>query len=78
MIVVGAVDGDKALLIAAVGAVGQAKGVKAGNLIGSLAKMVGGGGGGKPDLAQAGGKDPSALPAAIAAVPELVTAALAG
>jgi alanyl-tRNA synthetase len=34
-----------------------------------IAKIVGGGGGGRPDLAQAGGKDPAKLDEALAAVP---------
>ena len=40
-------------------------GVHAGNWVREVAKVVGGGGGGKPDMAQAGGKDPSQLPAAL-------------
>ena len=41
--------------------------VHAGNLVKQIAPLVGGGGGGKPDMAQAGGKDPSKLPAALEA-----------
>ncbi|MCZ7583241.1 MAG: DHHA1 domain-containing protein [Deltaproteobacteria bacterium] len=41
---------------------------QAGKIIGPLAKIVGGGGGGKPDMAQAGGSDPSKLGEAIEAV----------
>jgi alanyl-tRNA synthetase len=37
-----------------------------------VAKQVGGGGGGRPDLAQAGGKDPAKLDAALASVPAWV------
>ena len=44
------------------------KRVHAGNLIRDLAKMVGGGGGGRPDMAQAGGKNPDGLPAALESV----------
>ena len=40
------------------------KGFKAGDLIREMAKEVGGSGGGKPDMAQAGGSDPSKIPAA--------------
>ncbi|HEY4001764.1 MAG TPA: alanine--tRNA ligase [Candidatus Xenobia bacterium] len=50
------------------------KGFHAGKLIGELARQVGGGGGGRPDLAQAGGKDVSALPAALASVDGLLMA----
>ena len=52
------------------------RGVKAGDLVREVAQMVGGGGGGRPDMAQAGGKDASQLPAALAAVPGLVAKAL--
>jgi alanyl-tRNA synthetase len=48
--------------------------VHAGNLIRQVAGMVGGGGGGRPDMAQAGGKNPDALPAALEAVYDLVGA----
>jgi len=46
--------------------------VKAGDIVGKMAPIVGGGGGGRPDMAQAGGKDPDKLPEAIAAVPRIV------
>ncbi|MFT8209905.1 MAG: alanine--tRNA ligase [Symbiopectobacterium sp.] len=42
--------------------------VKAGELIGFIAQQVGGKGGGRPDMAQAGGNDPAALPAALSSV----------
>jgi alanyl-tRNA synthetase len=47
--------------------------VKAGNIVKQIAPIVGGGGGGRPDMAQAGGKDPSKLPEAIAKVAEVVS-----
>ena len=46
--------------------------VKAGEIIRQIAPIVGGSGGGKPDLAQAGGRDPSKLDAALAKVAELI------
>ncbi len=44
----------------------QAMGAHAGNLIKGIASLVGGGGGGRPGMAQAGGKNPAGIPAAIA------------
>lgn len=49
------------------------KGAHAGNLVRELAKITGGGGGGRPDFAQAGGKDLSQIDAALAQATELVT-----
>ncbi len=49
------------MLIAAVTQDLIARGLKAGDLIKRVAKVVGGGGGGRPDMAQAGGKDASKL-----------------
>jgi uncharacterized protein (DUF1697 family) len=52
------------------------KGVHGGKLIGQVAKVVGGGGGGKPSMAQAGGKEPAKLPEALELAKQLATAAL--
>jgi alanyl-tRNA synthetase len=46
--------------------------LKAGQLVKELAPMVGGGGGGRPDFAEAGGKDPAQVDAMLAAAPEVV------
>jgi alanyl-tRNA synthetase len=46
--------------------------IKAGELVNYVAQKVGGKGGGRPDLAQAGGNDPSGLTAALASVPEWI------
>ena len=51
--------------------------VKAGDIVKQLAPIVGGGGGGRPDMAQAGGKFPEKLPEAIAKAPEVVGKLLA-
>ncbi|EBW6088699.1 alanine--tRNA ligase, partial [Salmonella enterica subsp. enterica serovar Enteritidis] len=51
--------------------------VKAGELIGMVAAQVGGKGGGRPDMAQAGGTDTQALPAALASVESWVASRLA-
>jgi alanyl-tRNA synthetase len=48
------------------------RGIHAGNLVREVAKIAGGGGGGRPDFAQAGGRDPGKLDDALAAVPDLV------
>ena len=48
------------------------KGLNAGNIIGSVAKIVGGGGGGRPTFATAGGRNPEKLDEALAAVSEIV------
>jgi alanyl-tRNA synthetase len=50
--------------------------VKAGDLVREAAKLVGGSGGGKPDLAQAGGSDPAGIDKALAKVQELAAAAM--
>ena len=52
------------------------KGISAGNWVKAVAPVVGGGGGGKPDMAQAGGKDVSALPQAIEAAQKFIEEAL--
>jgi alanyl-tRNA synthetase len=66
-IVLAAVDGGKVQLAAGVTADTTAK-VKAGELVNFVAQQVGGKGGGKPDLAMAGGTDPSKLGNALASV----------
>src|SRR5574341_190342 len=76
VVVLGSEIDGRALLVAKVTPDLVNRGVKAGDLVRELAKVVGGGGGGRPDFATAGGKDPSALPAAIARVEELVISSL--
>jgi len=66
-IVLAAVNDGKVSLIAGVTADATSK-VKAGELVNFVAQQVGGKGGGRPDMAQAGGTDPSGLPAALAGV----------
>ena len=53
-----------------------AKGVHAGNLIKEAAKAVGGGGGGRPEMAQAGGKEPEKIPQAMEAAHKAIKAQL--
>jgi alanyl-tRNA synthetase len=61
VVVVGWADDGKVGLIAAVTDDLVKKGLHAGKLVGEVAKVVGGGGGGKPTMAQAGGKEPAKL-----------------
>ena len=67
VIVLAAVDGDKVQLAAGVTKAETAK-VKAGELVNFVAQQVGGKGGGKPDLAMAGGSNAEGVPAALASV----------
>jgi alanyl-tRNA synthetase len=67
-IVLAAVEGDKVQIAAGVTTDSVGK-VKAGELVNFVAQQVGGKGGGKPDMAMAGGTNPAALPAALQAVP---------
>jgi alanyl-tRNA synthetase len=66
-IVLAAVDGDRVQLAAGVTADRTAT-LKAGELVNFVARQVGGKGGGKPDLAMAGGNDAAGLPKALASV----------
>ncbi|WP_242341198.1 MULTISPECIES: alanine--tRNA ligase [unclassified Anaeromyxobacter] len=75
VVALGAEQDGKAILLVAVTKDLTAK-LKAGDLVKEAAKLVGGSGGGKPDLAQAGGSDPAGLERALAKVQELVAAAL--
>jgi len=77
VVVLGMESGGKATLLAAV-TDDVTDRVKAGDLVRELAAVVGGRGGGKPNLAQAGGPDVGKLDEALAKVPEQVKALLAG
>ncbi len=72
LIALGGEAEGKAVLLVAVTPDVVAKGIKAGDIIKTIAAEVGGRGGGKPDLAQAGGPDPSGIDRALARVYELV------
>lgn len=65
IVVLASVNQDKIALVAGATSDVVAKGVHAGKLVGALAKQVGGGGGGRPEMATAGGKDPAQLDAAL-------------
>lgn len=64
-VLLGTVQGDKVLLVGGLSHSLVDRGLKAGQWVGQAAKMVGGGGGGRPDMAQAGGKDADKLAAAL-------------
>ncbi|AVK63342.1 alanine--tRNA ligase [Lactobacillus sp. CBA3606] len=74
VLVLGTVLGDKVNLLVAVSDDKVKAGLKAGDLIKAIAPKVGGGGGGRPTLAQAGGKNPAGLPAALKAAHEWLAA----
>ena len=65
---------EKVNLLVAMSEQAIQKGYKAGELVKAIAPKVGGGGGGRPDMAQAGGKNPAGIPDALAAVSEWLTA----
>jgi alanyl-tRNA synthetase len=70
-------DEDKVTLVAGISRDLQDRGVHAGKWVGPVAKTLGGGGGGRPDMAQAGGKDPARLPDALREARSFITDALA-
>ncbi len=72
VIVLGAVSQDRPLFVAMVSDDLVARGLHAGKLIKQVAGVAGGGGGGKPTMAQAGAKDASKLDAALAVVADIV------
>jgi alanyl-tRNA synthetase len=76
IIVLGSVEPPSKVVLVAGVTKDQTSRVKAGELVGAIAMRVGGKGGGRPDFAQAGGSDPSALPAALGSVADFVRAKL--
>ena len=72
VIVIASNADDKVNLIAMATDGAMAKGAHAGNLIKGIAGLVGGGGGGRPNMAQAGGKNPAGIPDAIAKAEEVL------
>lgn len=76
-VVLGSVpEAGKVSLVAAFSPAVQQLGLKAGSFIGEIAKLTGGGGGGRPNLAQAGGKQPEQLPKALQVARERLQAEL--
>ncbi|MGV9315774.1 alanine--tRNA ligase [Streptomyces sp. NPDC003691] len=66
------VAGGRPLTVIATNEAARERGLKAGELVRTAAKTLGGGGGGKPDVAQGGGQNPDAVDDAVAAVERLV------
>ena len=76
VVTLGALSGGSPILVTMVTPDLVARGLNAGNIARDAAKLMGGGGGGRPEMAQAGGRQPEKLDEALAAVPNLVRAAL--
>ena len=68
----------KVTLVAGISRDLEEKLVHAGQWVGTVAQVVGGKGGGRPDMAQAGGKDPEKLPAALEAARQKIRSLLGG
>ena len=75
-LMLGSTDGAKVAFCSAVSDDLIARGLKAGDWVRETAKIAGGGGGGRPQMAQAGGKDPSKLPDALARAREFARGAV--
>lgn len=73
ILILGTAQNDKANLLVATTPDAVKRGAKAGDLIKNIAPVIGGGGGGRPDMAQAGGKKPDQLPAALQAAKTYLT-----
>ncbi len=74
--VLASVNGEKATIAAACGKEAQKLGIHAGKLVGQVAKLAGGNGGGKPDSAMAGAKDMAKIDGALAAAKDIVASML--
>ncbi len=72
VVVIASVQGDKVNLIATANEEAQKMGAHAGNLIKGIAGLIGGGGGGRPNMAQAGGKNPAGVDDCLAKAKEVL------
>jgi alanyl-tRNA synthetase len=72
LVVLGSIVDEKPVIVAACTEDLIKRGLHAGNLVREIAGLIGGSGGGRPNLAQAGGKDPNGLDAALAKIPEYI------
>jgi alanyl-tRNA synthetase len=75
-VVLAMADGDNVTILAGVTDDAIAKGVKAGDIVKVAAPLVGGGGGGRPQMAQAGGKNAKGIPDALAKAAQHITSVL--
>ena len=78
VVILGAIINDKPMLIAAATPDAVQKGVHAGNIVKALAPIIGGGGGGRPNMAQAGGRNAAKLGEALQAAGQVVAEQLSG
>ncbi|WP_125770475.1 alanine--tRNA ligase [Companilactobacillus furfuricola] len=72
VLILGAGSGQKANLVVSVNKDAQSKGLKAGDIIKQIAREINGGGGGRPDMAQAGGKNPDGLTKALQLAKDII------
>lgn len=72
VVTLGAVNADKVNFVAMATKEAVAKGIHAGNIVKEVAKVAGGGGGGRPDMAQAGGKQPEKIVDALRSAVEVI------
>lgn len=72
VIVLGSESDGKVYFVSMVSEYAKKKGIHAGNIVREVAKVTGGSGGGRPDMAQAGGKDSSKIDDALSIVPNLI------
>ncbi|MEG2539321.1 MAG: DHHA1 domain-containing protein, partial [Clostridium sp.] len=71
--VLASTKGDKVMLLAMASKDAVSEGVHAGNIVKEIAKITGGGGGGRPDMAQAGGKDVTKVDEALVTAKQIIT-----
>jgi alanyl-tRNA synthetase len=74
VVAIGGVAGGSPLIVVATNATARERGLRAGDFVAQAARTLGGGGGGKPDLAQGGGRDAGALGSALAGVAAAIAA----
>ncbi len=72
VVALGSVNADKVNFVVMATKEAVGKGIHAGNIVKTLAKIAGGGGGGRPDMAQAGGKNPEKIAEALQAAVEVI------